>query len=255
MSWSAGVAGGCAYGYSGGFTSGERRAAGRKVGDAERVPGEVARRLDLALETIERGVDAGAAPHGRLVLDAHVEPHHHARDREERAIHALRDGAEVGRHEVGGEVRVRKDGVEHETPDVDADLVVEVFLELERAPAGRLVARIECRRRLLALERGDDAGRVGDRLAVESEHRDRLLAGEPHHDRRVRARQQRAALVPDPLPVERPTHLLVEVRGAKLPEDGNAVRRCHDLARHRPSSALSSAMQFANDSRSWMRAT
>src|SRR5207247_1838903 len=64
--------------------------------------------------------------------------------------------------------------------------------------------------------------------AAEHEDRQRLLPRHPEDARDVEAGQERAAHVRDALPVERPARLLVEVRGAELPEYGR--RRRHKLS-------------------------
>ena len=86
---------------------------------------------------------------------------------------------------------------------------------------------------MVALERGDDARRVADRAAVEKQDRQR---GCPRPERR-RGRYvapERAADVRDPLLVERPAHLLVEVRNRQVPEDGRVTALAHISLHHMP---------------------
>src|SRR5262249_55414626 len=124
----------------------------------------------------------------------------------------------------GRELGLWQELIEQRAPHVRAELLVEELLERERPAALRRVGRVERRLRPQALEALDDARRVVDRLAVEHQDGQRLLPRHPEHARDVEAGQERAAHVRDALPVERPARLLVEVREAKLPEDGRRHR-------------------------------
>src|SRR5207244_889992 len=200
----------------------------REVGHAEAIADEVARRLELGLDAVERGDDLLPAARRARSVDPHVLPHDGADGWEQRTVDASRAGPEAERQEGDREIAVGEEPVEDRPPDVWAELDVEVLLELERAAPGRLVAGVERWVGMQALERLDDARRVGDRAAVEHEHRYRSLSRQPEHPRDVERGKERAADVRDALPVERPARLLVVVGEAELPEDralhGRATR-------------------------------
>src|SRR5206468_2011839 len=105
---------------------------------------------------------------GGGVVDPVAELVEGAESRQDGAHGAPRAGAHAG-----GEDVPRADGVVREQRPHDrradrvTDLLVEEVLERERPPARRLVARVEGRLGLEALERLDDARRVRDRLPVE----------------------------------------------------------------------------------------
>ena len=101
--------------------------------------------------------------------------------------------------------------------------LVEIVLDCERAlPRGR-VTRIQRRLRITLFERGDDAGRIGDRPALQEQDRQFALPGRaPGADQVVRA--EHLAAVSDALVIERPAHLLVVVRQRDVPQQRSVHR-------------------------------
>src|SRR6059036_1635880 len=95
-------------------------------------------------------------------------------------------------------------GVHEHRPDRRPELLVEEVLELERAAARGLVARVEGRLRIRALEGRDDTRRVVDRTTVEDEHWDGRLPGHSPDLPEVEPGQERPAHVRHALEVERP---------------------------------------------------
>src|SRR5262245_24985948 len=203
---------------------GREERGGGEVGDAEAVADQVAGRPELGLETVERRERLLAAARRAGGVDLHVGVHRDPEGREEGAVEALGARPAAEREGGGRELGLWQELIEQRAPHVRAELLVEELLERERPAALRRVGRVERRLRPQALEALDDARRVVDRLAVEHQDEQRLLPRHPEHARDVEAGQERAAHVSDALPVERPARLLVEVREAKLPEDGRRHR-------------------------------
>ena len=77
----------------------------------------------------------------------------------------------------------------------------------------------------MPFERGDDPGRIRDRLPIQNEHRRLGLPGHPGESRDVQAGVERPPDVRNPFEVQRPAHFLVEVREREVPEDGQRHRR------------------------------
>src|SRR5262249_9270464 len=108
-------------------------------------------------------------------------------------------------------------------PDMRAEFFIEEVLELEGAlPLGRILG-VERRLRPALLDRGDDSGRVPDRLPVESENGSRHPTAKAFRGQRVENWEEGAPSVGDPLEVQRPADLLVVVRDLELPEDDPPV--------------------------------
>src|SRR5439155_5179301 len=126
-------------------------------------------------------------------------------------------GSQGGRracHDLRSALGVTAEFIEHQSPDVRAELAIEPARELERAPALGVAGGIQGRVREAPLQGGDDRGGIRDTYTIELEDRKRHgpPAREPRSERDVQARQGRAALVRDPLVLERPARLLAEVR-------------------------------------------
>ena len=130
----------------------------------------------------------------------------------------------MARGELRDRLRLVDQVVEREQPRVLAQLLVEELLQRQRALAFGRVLRVQRGLGVAALERGDDGGRVPDRLAVEGQDGERLLAParEPEGDRHVRGRHGRPAGGGHALVVQRPAHLLAVVRRGDVPEHGRA---------------------------------
>src|SRR5437764_11691960 len=77
--------------------------------------------------------------------------------------------------------------------------------------------------RTQALALLDNPGAVADRLSVEQENRHGAAIAELFRDRGVTARYRGAPHVRDPLVVERPARLLVEVRHLEVPQRWHAA--------------------------------
>ena len=90
------------------------------------------------------------------------------------------NGTHAGGEDGSGADRIVREQRPHDRrADRVTDLLVEEVLERERPAACRLVARVEGRLGLEALERLDDARRVGDRLPVEEQDGQLRLPGRP----------------------------------------------------------------------------
>ena len=98
-----------------------------------------------------------------------------------------------------------------------AELLVEVVFQRERVLPRVGVTGIQRRLGIALFERGDDMGRIADRAAVEEQNRQRAVPRRtPGADQVVRA--EHFAAVRDALVVERPTHLLAEMRERDVPQ-------------------------------------
>src|SRR5215210_6854936 len=238
-----------------GHQGGEER-GGRQVGDGEGLADQMVELAELALQPVHRG--HGLAP--RLLAAADAVDQITADGRPDqgkgRPLDEPRRRAEPLRSDCDRGPRVLEQGVERGPADAGAELFVEEVLERESPlPVGR-AGRVERRVGPVLLERGDDPGRVSDRPPVDLEDR----RGSPFPleapPQPVRARRERAALVGDPLEVERPAGLLVVVGEAELPEDGQAsgVAHCAASSHHQlgcpPSWISSSTPSGACESRS-----
>src|SRR6185436_16706093 len=149
-----------------------------QVGDGERVADQIVALAELGLEAIQGGEDL--LPRrlgGFFAADAEAQAGEGAR---------VGDGAGAVATERSGN-RAPDDGfealavvaqlVEGEQAEIWAELLVEEVLQLEGAAQLRGIGGIEGRLREALLERGDDRGRVGDRLPVELEHREGEVGG------------------------------------------------------------------------------
>ena len=199
---------------------------GGQVSDAEAVADEVAARLELALEAVDRRERPLARDLGAGGVDLVAEPVERTEDGREDAQRPPAAATHADGEECRGEARIMDElGVHEHRPDRRPELLVEEVLERERAATPGLVPRVEGRLRKCALEGLDDARRVVDRTTVEGEHRDGRL---PRHSQdlgEVKPGQERPAHVRDPLEVERPAGLLVEVRDGEVPEHRKRHRR------------------------------
>lgn len=202
----------------------ERRAErrGGQVRDRKTVTDEVAARLKLCLDTVEGGSHLGRSRADGRRVDPVAELVEHREDREHRSHSALGAFAEAHPERESGNHTVRVVH-EHRAEDCCAELMpellVEEVLQLHGAPARGFVARIERGIRAKLLERLEDSRRVADRLPLEKENRQCRAPGRPERSRQV-VEEEGFPDVRDPLEIQRPANLLVEVRDGEMPEDG-----------------------------------
>src|SRR5207244_4511619 len=101
----------------------ERR--GGQVGDAEALADQVARGLQLGLETVERPEHLLAAARRACIVDLHVSPHHDPEGGEEGAVEATSARPEAEREGGGRELGLRQARVEERAAYVGDALPVE----------------------------------------------------------------------------------------------------------------------------------
>jgi len=72
----------------------------------------------------------------------------------------------VGNERGANIVPIWKDDKEYPAPDIWSQLLVEVVLQFERAPAFLRIVRVERRLRIGVLERLDNPRRIGNRFVA-----------------------------------------------------------------------------------------